>query len=292
MPVDKRKAELRSMLAGKTIEELEELLALDFTEQEDAEPNMDYITTILEVIEEREGNREKIQAETEAAWIEFQEYYKLRKQEEALDAGKTKGSNLEHHCKTEYGQRPRKYTRVLRHCVIAAAVVVLLCGTAFGWNIFQTIADWTSETFYFLTGHSQGESAEHDVYENLRRAIAPKIDIYAVPTWAPEGTVENGELNVIERKDRSVIQTVFLAGEREFTVRIIIHDDIPEDYTDVYQKGTEVEQEYQVGGITHYIMGNYDNLSAMWTNGNVEGHIQGNLTLDEMQRMIDSIYEE
>ena len=214
MPVDKRKAELRSMLAGKTVEELEELLALDFTEQEDAEPDVDYITTILEVIEEREGNREKNQAETEAAWIEFQEYYKLRKQEEALDAGKTKGSNLDHQCKTEYGQRPRKYTRVLLRCIIAAAVVVLLCGTAFGWNIFQAIADWTAETFYFLTEQENGRTPERDVYAHLRKAVFDETDITAVPTWAPDGTDENGQLNAVEREDRSVIQMFYLTGER------------------------------------------------------------------------------
>ena len=46
------------------------------------------------------------------------------------------------------------------------------------------------------------------------------------------------------------------------------------------------------GGITHYIMGNTETLSAMWINGNVEGCLQGELTLEELRQMIDSIYEE
>lgn len=292
MPVDKSKEELRSMLAGKTIEELEELLALNFTEQEDAESDVDYIRTILEVIEEKEGNKEKNQAETEAAWIEFQEYYALRKQEEALDAGRTEGSNLDHHCKTEYGQRPRKYARVLRYCVVAAAAVILLCGTAFGWNIFQAIADWTSETFYFLTGQKSVTAQESDVFEYLRVVVAKETDISAVPRWAPEGTYTDGTIKTTERKDRFTVGMGFLVNERDFSIQIIIHDEIPESYSRTYQKDNTLEEEYKSGGITHYIVGNNETCGAIWTNGCVEGYIQGTLTLEEMHQMIDSIYEE
>ena len=73
MPADNKKLELRSLLAGKTTEELEELLALDFAE-DNAKPDADYISTILEVIEERENNTEERNKETLAAWNEFQVY--------------------------------------------------------------------------------------------------------------------------------------------------------------------------------------------------------------------------
>jgi len=292
MPVDKRKETLRSMLAGKTMEELEELLALDFTEQDDAEPDVEYITTILEVIAEREGNKENVQAETEAAWKDFQEYCTLRKQEEALEAGKTEELSHDHHCKTEYGQRPQKYARVARLGLIAAAVVVLLCGTAFGWNIFQAIADWTEETFYFLTGQENVEKPESDVFEYVRVAVNKKTDLPSVPHWAPQNTLALGTIKTNERKDRCTVGMGFITGEREFSIRIIIHESVPEDYFHTYQKDAEISMEYPASGITHYIVGNNDTLSAMWTNGCVEGYIQGSLTLEEMQRMIDSIYEE
>ena len=60
----------------------------------------------------------------------------------------------------------------------------------------------------------------------------------------------------------------------------------------IYQKDDKTVQEYKSGGVTHYIMDNNGNTSVMWTNECVEGHIQGTLSLDAVEKMIDSIYEE
>ena len=193
---------------------------------------------------------------------------------------------------TREEKRPRKYARAVRMGLIAAAAVVLLCGTAFGWNIFQAIADWTEETFYFLTGQEKRGNPIEDVYRQMRIAVECETDLPAVPHWAPSETTEKGELKIMDRTDRCTVGMGFVTGEREFSIRIIIHEDIPEKYTDTYQKDSTINEEYPAGGITHYIVGNNETLSAMWTNGSVEGYIQGALTLEEMQRMIDSIYEE
>ena len=53
MPVDDKKIRLRSVLAGKSTEELEELLALSFSMEDGAETDEAYITTIMEVIREK-----------------------------------------------------------------------------------------------------------------------------------------------------------------------------------------------------------------------------------------------
>ena len=193
---------------------------------------------------------------------------------------------------TREEKRPRKYARAVRMGLIAAAAVVLLCGTAFGWNILQAIADWTEETFCFLTGQEKMDTTDVDVYSFLRAAVSKNTDVSAVPKWAPEGTGIDSELKTTDRKDRCTIGMGFVTGEREFSIRIIIREDIPEKYTDTYQKDSTINEEYPAGGITHYIVGNNETLGAMWTNGSVEGYIQGALTLEEMQRMIDSIYEE
>lgn len=287
MPADNRNQELRSVLAEKSTKELEKLLALDFTE-EDVEPDVDFITTVLEVIEEREGNK---QQEAEAAWKDFQEYYRLRKQEE-LESGTTVESSHDHHRKTEYRQRPRRASHMLRYSLIAAAAVVLLCGNAFGWNIFQAIANWTEDTFYFLTGRDRDESIDQDVFEHLRKSVALKTDVAAVPKWYPSGTEEIEMANVIDRKDRQTIQATFSSAGREFTIRITIHDSLPDDYSGSFQKDTDIVAEHKAGGVIHYITGNNETVNVMWTNGCIAGLIQGFLTLDEVQMMIDSIYEE
>ena len=291
MPADNKKLELRSLLAGKTTEELEELIALDFAE-DNANLDADYISTILEVIEERENNTEERNKETLAAWDEFRAYREEAESREVLEAGKSEEPTHDHRRIIEYRQKPRKYSATLRVIAVAAAAMILLCSTAFGLNIWQVIVEWTEETFSFLTTHNREELPSPKALEQLRDAVNLWTDIPCVPHRAPEGTQELGNLNVIERDDRCAIGMGYTAGGRTFTIQIIIHKGIPDVYSGNYQKDTSIQEEYVSDGITHYIAGNLENLSVAWAIGNVEGHIQWNLTIDEIRQMINSIYEE
>lgn len=299
MPVDDKKIRLRSVLAGKSTEELEELLALSFSMEDGAETDEAYITTIMEVIrerEEKEADQEKRQAEVDAAWREFQEYRAERDREKAeadglADAsGKFPGEPSRPQEKVHTAKKPG---RVLRSCAAAAAVIVLLCGTAyaFGWNIFQALADWTAETFQFLTG-TEPKMADYGVFENLYLSVAMETDVPAVPRWAPEGAEEVEQPRTSVRSDKTRIVGEYLIEDREFTIRIMIYDSLPEKYFGTYQKNDVTVEEYESGGIVHYITENIDNISAMWTNGYAEGYIQGDLSIGELKDMIDSIYGE
>ena len=288
MSAENKKQQLRSMLAGKSTAELEELLALEATDLDAAQPNTDFIATILEVIAERESAQDKEM--TEKAWEDFQEYYSLRKQEEETDSHEE--APRDHRRKTEHRQRSPKRTRVFRYVLVAAVLTVLLGGTALGWNFFQAVADWTEETFYFLTGQERPMRSEADLFLAQRLLIETHTDTPTLPKWAPEGTSANSSPKETGRTDRFIVLGAYTVGEREFTIRITIHDTPPETYTITYQKNSVIEEEYLSGGIAHYIMGNTETLSAMWLNGCVEGYIQGELTVEELQQMIDSIYEE
>ena len=299
MPVDDKKIRLRSVLAGKSTEELEELLAMSFSMEDGAETDEAYITTIMEVIrerEEKEADQEKRQAEVDAAWREFQEYRAERDREKAeadglADAsGKIPGEPFRPQEKIRTAKKPG---RVLRSCAAAAAVIVLLCGTAyaFGWNIFQALADWTAETFQFLTG-AETEEFDYGVFDRLYKSVTVETDIPVVPRWAPDGTEEVEQPRTSVRSDKTRIVGQYLIGEREFTVRIMIYNTTPEDYLGAYQKNDVTVEEYESGGIIHYITENVDNISSMWTNERIEGYIQGDLSIEELKDMIDSIYEE
>lgn len=294
MPVDEKRDSLRAVLEKKTTEELEELLALDFSEQEDAEPDVEYIMTIMEVINEREENTnaEEKQAKVDAAWRDFQDYVQERRQAEA-EAGITEELSHDHPCKTENGQAPRKQRlHVLRYCAAVAAVIVLFCGTAYalGWNVFQAFADWTEETFRFWVADQEEPPVESDPFLDMRLAVAKKSDTSVIPCWAPEGTVQSGEINIADHSDKVRILGTFVVEDRVFTIRVSIYNTIPEGYVTTYQKDNETVQDYESGGVTHYIMDNNGNISATWINGLVEGYIQGDLIIDDLQKMIDSIY--
>ena len=299
MPVDDKRMRLRSVLAGKSMEELEELLAASFPMEDGAETDEAYITTIMEVIrerEEKEADQKKRQAEVDAAWREFQEYRAERDREKAEADGLADASGNfpgEPSRPQEKVHTAKKPGRVLRSCAAAAAVIVLLCGTAyaFGWNIFQALADWTAETFQFLTG-AEPEMADYGVFDRLYKNVSTETDIPVVPRWAPEGTKEVEQPRTSIRSDKTRIVGEYLVEDREFTVRITIYNEIPEIYDTIYQKNDGSAYPYEAGGITHYIVENVDNVSAMWTNNIVEGYIQGNISIAELKQMIDSIYEE
>ena len=289
MSAENKKHELRSMLAGKSTAELEELLALEATDLNAAEPNATFISTILEVIAERESAQDKEM--TEKAWEEFQEYYSLRKQEET-EPDKDEGIPHDHRRKTEHRQRSPKRSRVIRYVIVAAVLITLLGSTALGWNFFRAMADWTEETFYFLTGQEPQNNREENVFRRQWLSVGKRTDTAAVPSWSPEGTERNGLPKETIRTDRVIILGTYIVEERVFTVQIIIHNTPPVAYVGTYQKDTTIEEEHITGGILHYIVGNNKTLSAMWINGCVEGHIQGEVTLEEMRQMINSIYEE
>ena len=289
MSAENKKQQLRSMLAGKSTAELEELLALEAANLDAAEPNADFIATVLEVMAERESVQD--QEMTEQAWENFQEYYSLRKQEET-ETDNDEEAPRDHRRKTEHRQRSPKLIRVIRIGVVAAVLVVLLCGTAFGWNFFQAVADWTEETFHFLTGQEGQAPEDNDVFRHQRLSVEKKTEVSTVPSWSPVGTEANGVPKETIRTDRFSVFASYTVENREFTVLITIHDTPPELYTGTYQKDATVEEDYYAGSICHYIVGNNETVSAMWVNGCVEGYIQGELTVEELQKMIDSIYEE
>lgn len=307
MPEIETKNSLRSALENKSTEELEQLLAADFSEEEDAVPNVEYITTVLEVIHEREEQAPNQDAEVEAAWQEFQAFLREEEQNQQKQnqTGRNESPSLDHLCNSNLGQVPcnrphihtkprtKSYTRVLRICAVAAALVVLFCGSAYaaGWNIFQALAEWTEETFGFLVGSNEEEMRAHSVYEYMRLEVSKRSNTPAVPNWLPEGMEQVGEVKVVEGSRKTNIACTYGDGIREFTIKISIYHTVPGDYTGAYQKDDETVQVYTIDGIDHYVVSNYENTSAMWTNRHIEGHIQGNVTAEEMQKMIDSIYE-
>lgn len=303
MPVNETKNSLRSALENMSTEELEALLAADFSEAEEAVPNVEYITTILEVIRAREEETPQQKAETEAAWQEFQAFIREEEQKQSESTtGRSESPSLDHLCNSESEQASQTQTRtnsrtrsarVLRICAVAAAVIILLCGSAYaaGWNIFQALAQWTGETFSFLMGSEKEEEHAHSVYEYMRLEVAKRSDIPAIPKWLPEGMEQVGEIVVGESSRKANVMGTYGDGIREFTVKVSIYHTAPEEYTGAYQKDNETVQEYESNGVIHYIVSNNANTSAMWTNGCIEGLVQGGLTVDEMQKMIDSIYE-
>ena len=71
---------------------------------------------------------------------------------------------------------------------------------------------------------------------------------------------------------------------------ITVRDHLGDDPVYVEQSEGLVE-EYEVTGITYYLFENYDNVKAVWITDSYECYISGNVTIQELKQMIESIKE-
>lgn len=290
MPVDQKAEALRAALRRKTDEELKALLAAAVMKDTDSAEDEDFVPAIMEVIGEREDGNTVSQAELDAAWEDLQK--RIQKQITA-DTGTAKEDRPTDDLPIENSRTMSRRSRLSRYCAIAAAAVLILCGTslAFGFNMFQAIADWTAEQFRFVTPADNDTEIGGDPFRNLRLAVAEVCDTPGVPTWAPEGTMETDNARAEGRSDRVIIRCGYEAGDVAFSIRIVVYASAEEDSAATYQKSAAEPLLYEAGGVTHYLLENNDRRAAVWRNGNLECSIQGDLTINELERMIDSIYE-
>ena len=170
-----------------------------------------------------------------------------------------------------------------------------MCGaaSAFGFNVFQALADWTAETFGFVSASASDEADRgEDPYKTLRAIVEDETEILVIPNWIPEGTAESGEVGVVERSEGIRGASTYEMPNGRFTVRVMLYNSLPMDYTGTYQKDGAPVDVYEANGVSHYLMSNNDVNLAAWTNENVEMLIQGDLEFEDLEKMIDSIYEE
>lgn len=226
----------------------------------------------------------------DAAWRDFKENY--QGQASAYETEVLPERDSSHLDQITSPSPKKKSRRILRAAVITAACIVILCGaaSAFGFDILQAFADWTAETFGFVTpGQEEAEAPQDDPYNTLRLAVSERTDLPVVPTWFPEDTELVGSISVVEQIGMIRLQGTFENSQEQFTIRIQIYDSVPEKYDGTYQIDSNSFELYEVDGITYYLMSNNDTNSVAWLNGVVEGHIQGHVSFDGLKKMVDSI---
>ena len=285
MQVDGHNKKSDPLLDQLSTEELERLLRTP----DGAEPDVDFILKVMEVIQSREDESDTPQPDVDNAWKEFQDNY--QGQADAYEISPPQEQE------PRSVKQNRRIPRALRWDAILAAVLLLLCGTAsaFGMNIFQAIADWTAETFRFTSAKSGAvvqAVPEDDVYAELREAVAEYTDTPVVPTWAPEGTEQVGELSIVEYANGVRIQGTFQFYKKEFTIRVQIYQETPDFDITSYQKDSISIEKYEHSGITFYILNNINQCGTVWIDGASIIFIQGNLDTENIQDMIKSIYGE
>ena len=174
-------------------------------------------------------------------------------------------------------------------------VVCIALPPALGFeNVFQMISSWSDDIFLmkdnantFKNEYTLPESCE---YENLEEALKEYgITANIVPSWIPEGFILDGIMvNKLQEPERIEIRAYYLNGERMIS---IFYNRYSDSFTS-YEKNDYSVEEYFIGGIKHYIFDNLGKQVAVWSNSNIECAISGDVSKIEIEKMLDSIYED
>lgn len=297
-------------------ETLEEILRMDFQMSEDAESDIDAILYISEVI----AKREKDLPDVEAAWKQFNTKYRpyvtdgrslydFGDEDDAPEAAPDHfAAESDSHTFHAAPQRKRQRgtRRLVRLAVIAAVMAVFLFATsatayALGYDLWGAFIQWTKETFSFVSpAISESDTETNWVsnlsegeYANLQGALtAYGVTESLVPTWVPDGfTIRTVSVNENAKPECVIFSTCYKHEDKAITVQInMYHNSNSIDYT-IWQKDEIKVDVIEIDNCVFYLMENAGRWSAAWTFGAFECNITGDVALDELTRIIESIYE-
>lgn len=272
-------------------EQLEDILRADLASED--QENDETVFHILEVLEKREKeNPSGRLPDVDQAWQEFQKYYNIPEGE---------GQSL-YPIRNDQEKRsasvPTKTRRVFRprKILVVAAVLILMFGgmltaQAAGVDVFGAIGRWTEETFHFELPINHDDLAGETDY-NLRNASQKAgLPGSVAPIWCPEGFIPKTPTNthVEDYVDTAVCEYINENENRSYFVDISYYYNSADVEATIFEKdGSEVVT-YSSNRGTFYIFSNIDVLAATWSNGHLSITIAGDLQLEELEKIIDSI---
>lgn len=268
-------------------EELQEILRLDAQKPVGEESDTDEIFEIMEVFARRHKNENSGNLKTiEQAYESFKQNYM------PID-------NLQDTPKEEQKKTIRFYTHMPRW-LRSVAVLVLVIGV-FGvvaisakasvFNLFGMMATWTKDIFHFSGSTDTSEYTEPDQvnttkYVSLQDALDRfEIEQKLAPAWIPNSYVLT-EVEVIDSPMEISFYAEYMKNEEY--LQISIRQRMGSDPEQV-EKNEDFIEAYIANGITYFLFQNLDRTHAIWIVDDFEGLIAGDLTIDDIKMMIDSI---
>lgn len=296
-----------SKFDNMSTEALEEILRLDSQLPEDEQSDMDAILYVMEVIAKREHEQVIGRfTDVETAWKSFNENYRpYTDDDKPLFEGDDNLVNTSSKIKitpfiSVNGQPLMRKHSFLRTACVAAVVILAIVFTdsltayAFGYDLLGIVAKWTREKFGFAvesniaTQASSPQYTQHEpVYTDLQSALDSfDIAIPLVPTWIPDEFVLE-EVVVEHRDNMTVICALYVNGEKTLSIQI---SDEQVGLNTLLEKDEGAIETYISNGVTHYLMTNEGRQSAVWINSTYYVNVFGDISRENILRIIDSIY--
>lgn len=291
MPTD-GKTQTHGFLDQLSTEQLLDLIRTDFDSGEEGDDEL--INRILEVIERREKEQPTgLLSGAGQAWEDFQTYYNIPDSEDCppypmrrpdLPAAEKKPVKRRGH-----GILLKRLISVA--AALAVSLFSMVAAQAFGFDVFGALAQWTESTFHFVS--DTRETAGSPESETIRQTIQAVFDDYGVtvpaPAWYPKGTEFAKDIEAKEASGATVITCGFTQSDQTFFIEIqqyYKNDNVP---AQTFEKDVSKIEEYYSNGRLFFLMSNLSGSSAVFSDAKTLVTIEGNLSLDTMKQIIDSI---
>lgn len=241
------------------------------------------IEHILCVLQKRSPNPEGCNSvDTEKEWKRFLKHYAPKTgqidrilPEEALPAP---------------NRTPKKLW--LRVASIAAAVcIVMFCFATVpvhgSENLFTAIGRWSNDLFSMHYSSNSHFSSNLDLVKLKELSDVAFNSAQIIPSWLPDGFSVH-DYSVLGNNNSFNLSAIFLSGER--ILQFNATEASGRNLTD-YTKDEGTAEMFVSNGICHYLISNNGKLVAIWANDGVECSIAGDVSTDELKKIITSIYE-
>lgn len=283
-----------SYLEALSIEELEELLCASENIQRDDE----YFDAVITAISKKESQMPSGRLpDVDEAWREFQEQFNTAEGKGmALYSESSPESGSASTLQMKQGKKSKRYAW---KGMVAAAILVLCVMTilppALGYESFLAmVGQWNDSIFHFAP---PGQEVEYPTipdktdYESLQAALnAHEVTSPLVPSSFIQ-EYELSDLVVTENTDfqRVDYNAIYKDEDNWFSIYIIQRNG--EGKARFYEKDKSQVKTFSVNGIDHYIFENNGRTTIAWCNENFECSVQGDISLEDAERLIESIYE-
>lgn len=251
-------------------QELEEILRLDAEMPEGQESDIDKILYIMEVLAERKRNNSHTGKTALEAYESFKQNYMPETDNNVIPI-KTK----------------RKSPCWLRSLAATAAVLaVLLTGAvtakAFGFDVWKAVIQWSQETFHFGDGGADNSLTYTSLQDALEKGNVPT---WLAPTYIPEEFVLL-EVDAQKTPKRKTFTAKYAHEEKIIVIAVRNYLDGNPAYV---EQSEGIVEEYEACGIAFYLLSNQGQNRAAWLYESYECEISGDVTIEELKEMIDSI---
>ena len=201
-------------------------------------------------------------------------------------------------------KQTRKFRRIARTGIVAALLAVLLASAAqaAGIDVVGTIARWTESVFSFGTVQSGNDSSHYPSVSNQVPADVPEeyqelvtelqkrgIEEYTIPTYIPEGFQADTPELYVDETGYITFTAAYANGEDMLIFAIFGDRGI---HAGLYEKDSNEVKIYTKNGMDHYFFQNLEINSVAWTVNELEYSVRTTLPAAELEKIINSMYEE